>query len=99
MAHDRLRLRLVDDAAPEKVAVVGAERVDPVAVRVEGEREVLILLNPEVAVEAALQLGRLLLELFGESRILPDLPCEPGSAHFGVVGVALQLTGCTGKAR
>ena len=39
------------------------ERVDLLAVGVEREREVLAVLDPEVAVEAALQVGGLLLEL------------------------------------
>ena len=55
MARDGLRLRLVDDAAPEQVAVVRRERVDLVALGVEREREVPAVGHPEVAVEAALR--------------------------------------------
>ena len=29
----------------------------------------------------------------GEGGVVPDLACEPGAAHLGVVGVALQLAG------
>ena len=46
-------LRLVDDAAPEQVAVVRGQGVDLLALVVHGEREVLAVLDPEVAVEAA----------------------------------------------
>ena len=88
-----LGLRLVDDAAPEQVAVVGGEGVDLAAVGLEGEREVLPVRDPEVAVEAALEVRRLLLELVGERRVVPDLARQPGAAHLGVVGVALQLAG------
>jgi len=93
VARERLRLRLVDDAAPEQVADVRAQRVDLVAVRVQRECEVAVGLDPEVAVEAALEVGRLLLELVGELRIVPDLAREPGAASLRVVGVALQLAG------
>ena len=90
---DRLRLRLVDDAAPEQVAVVRGERVDLLSVRVEREGEVLAVLDPEVAVEAPLQVCRLVFELVRERRVLPDLAGEPGAAHLRVVRVALQLAG------
>ena len=75
------------------MAVVRGERVDLLALGVEREREVLALLDPEVAVEAALEVGRLPLEPLGERRVLPDLAGQPGAAHLGVVGVALQFAG------
>ena len=75
---DGLRLRLVDDAAPEQVAVVRGQRVDLLALGVEREREVLAVLDPEVAVEAALEVGRLLLELVGEVRVVPDARAPAG---------------------
>ena len=89
----RLGLVLVDDAAPQQVADVRSERVDLGAVGVEGEREVLAVFDPEVAVEAALQVGGLLFEPLGVGRVLPDLARQAGAAHLGVVGVALQLAG------
>ena len=90
---DGLRLGRVDDAAPQEVADVRGERVDLGAVRVEGEREVLPLGDPEVAVEAALEVGRLGLELVGVGRVLPDEPGEARAAHLRVVRVALELAG------
>ncbi len=75
------------------MAVIRAQRIHLIAVGVQREREVLVLDDPEVAVEAALEVGRLLLELVGERRILPDLVCEAGAAQLRVVGVALQLAG------
>ena len=62
-------------------------------VGVEREGEVLAVLDPEVAVEAALEVGGLLLQPVGEARVLPDEPRQPGAAHLRVVGVALQLAG------
>ena len=99
MACDRFRLRLVDDAAPQQVAVVRGQRVDLAAVGVEREREVLAVLDPEVAVEAALEVGRLALEPVGERRVLPDLAGEARAADLRVVGVALQLAGRPGEPR
>ena len=64
------RLRLVDDAAPEQVADVRGERIDLVAILVQRQREVLTVLDPEVAVEATLQICRLPFELVGERRVL-----------------------------
>ncbi len=86
-------LDFVHDPAPEEMAVVRREGVDLRAVRSEGEGEVAPVGDPEVAVEAALELGRLLLELVGDHRVLPDLAREARAAHLGVVGVALQLAG------
>src|SRR5262245_31906655 len=91
MPDDRLRLRLVDDPAPEQMAVVRRERVDLLAVEVQGEREVLVVLDPEVAVEATLEIGGLPLKLVGELRIVPDAPRKPSRTHLRVVRVALEL--------
>ena len=93
VAHDGLGLRLVDDAAPEEVAVVRRERVDLAAVGVEGDREVLAVVHPEVAVEASLEVGGFLLEPVGEGWIVPDEAGQARAAHLGVVGVALELAG------
>ena len=84
----------VDDAAPQQVADVRGERVDLAAVGVEGERE--------VARRSASQKSRLKRRLrsaacgfepLGVRRVLPDEAGEPGAAHLGVVGVALELAG------
>ena len=91
LCRDRLGFGLVDDAAPEQVAVVRGQRVDLVALRVEREGEVLAVRDPEVAVEAALEVGGLLLEPVGERRVLPDEARQAGAAHLRVVGVALEL--------
>jgi hypothetical protein len=81
------------------VAVVGGEGVDLAPVRVAGEGIVASLLDPEVAVETALEVGGLLLELVGERGVLPEKPRQAGAPHFGVVGVALQLAGGAREAR
>ena len=77
-----LRLRLVDDAAPEEVPDVRCERVDLRTVRVKCEREELTVLDPEVPVEPFFQIGRLLLQLIGERRITPDRTREAGGTIF-----------------
>src|SRR5262249_50992815 len=99
MVCDRLRLRLVDDAAPEQVADVRAEHVDLLSLAVESQSEVLAVRDPEIPVEAALEVGRLLLELGGELRVLPDLPGKPRSADLGVVRVPLELARRTREPR
>src|SRR5262249_49869501 len=71
--------------------VVRGERVDLLALDVECEPEVLVVLSPEVAVEAALEVGRLPLELVRVLRVVPDLAREPRAAHLRVVRVALEL--------
>ena len=53
--------------------VVRGERVDLPPVLVECEREVLAVLDPVVAVEAALEVGGVPLEPVGELGVLPDL--------------------------
>ena len=57
VADDRLRLRGVDDAAPQEEPVVRRERIDLAAVGVEGDREVPAIGQPEVAVEAPLEVA------------------------------------------
>src|SRR5512133_3448080 len=93
MSGNCLGLLLVDDAAPEQVTDVRGQRVDPLALLVERERVVLAVVDPVVAVEPSLEIGRLPLELVGELRVLPDLPSEPGAAHLRVVRIPLELTG------
>src|SRR5436190_18622860 len=97
--RDRLRLRLLDDAAPEQVSVVRGERIDPAAVLIEREREVFAVLDPEIAVESPLEIGGLLLEPVGEGLVLPHPASEPRAADLRVVRVALKLAGRTGEAR
>src|SRR5262249_3974721 len=82
---------LVDDPAPQQMAVVRRERVDLVAFGVEREREVLVVLDPVVAVEAPLEIRGLLLEAVGELVVLPDLAREAGGPHLPVVRISLQL--------
>ncbi len=75
------------------MAVVGGEDVDLLTLGVEGEGEVPAVRDPEVAVEAPLQVGRLALQPVGERRVLPDEPGEARAAHLRVVRVPLQLAG------
>src|SRR5262249_48058328 len=82
LARDRFRLRLVDDPAPEEVADVRRERVDLAPVLIECKREVVAVLDPEVAVEAPFQVGGLLLESIRELRVLPDMPRQARAAHL-----------------
>ena len=58
---------------------------------IEREREVPSVRDPEVAVEAALEFGRFLLEAVGERRVVPDQSREAGASDLRVVGVALEL--------
>ena len=81
------------------MAVVRGQRIDLLALVVEAQREVLAVLDPEVAVETPLEVGRLPLQLVGERRILPDVARQAGAAHLRVVGVALELAGRTREAR
>ena len=98
-ARRALRLRLVDDPAPEQVPVVRGERVDLAAVGVEREREVLAVLDPEVAVEAPLEVGG----LASRARRRTPRPSrsrgEARAADLGVVGVALELARRAREAR
>ncbi len=57
MAHNSLRLVLLDDATPEQVPNVGGQRIHLAPVAIDGERETLTVFEPEVPVEPALQFG------------------------------------------
>src|SRR5438874_7711761 len=81
------------------MAVVRRQRVHLRSLLIEREREVLAVVDPEVAVEAVLQIDRVTLELFGELVVVPDQPCETRTAHLGVVRVPLKLAGRAGKPR
>ena len=54
---DRLRLGLVDDAAPEQEAIVRCQRVHLRTVGIEREREVAAIGQPEIVVESTLEVG------------------------------------------
>ncbi len=81
------------------MAVIGREGVDPAAVGVDRDSEVLTVLDPEITVEPAFQVGGFLLEPVRKGRILPDQPCQPGASHLGVIRVALELASRTREAR
>jgi hypothetical protein len=98
IGDDGLRLGLVDDAAPQEMAVVRRERVDLVPLGVEREREVPFVRDPEVTVEPPLEVRRLFLEAIGVRRVVPDEPREAGTSYLRVVGVALQFAGGPGEA-
>src|SRR5436190_17660387 len=68
-------------------------------VGVEGERVVLAVLDPEVAVETPLQVARLPLELVGERLVAPHLAREPRPTSLRVVRVPLQLARGAREAR
>ena len=81
-----------DDPAPQEMADVRRERVDPVLLAVERERvEAAALLAPERLVEALAQLGRLALEPVGQVAVAPDLARQLGHPQLRVVDVALHL--------
>ncbi len=73
------------------MAVVRSQRVDLRTIGVERQREVVPVLNPEVAVEAALEIRGLLFQLLRERWVFPDLAGEAGTPNLRVVGVALEL--------
>src|SRR5436190_7588038 len=75
------------------MAVVRGEAVHLVALRVEREREVTAVLDPEVAVEAAFQSSGLALEAVRELGVLPGDASQPSPADLGVVRVTLELAG------
>src|SRR5262250_1589101 len=81
------------------MADVRRERIDLLLVSVEREGEEPALGDPEVLVEAALQVRGLLLETRREIGILPDLARQAGAAHLGVVDVALDLAAGARKRR
>src|SRR5256884_4533091 len=55
VAHNSLRLVLLDDATPEQVPNVGGQRIHLAPVAIDGEREKLTVFEPEVPVEPVLQ--------------------------------------------
>ena len=94
-ARDRIDALRRDDPAPEQMADVRAERVDALLLAVERKRVVAAaVLDPELLVEAALQLGRLRLEPDGERIVPPDGARELGRPQLRVVDVALHLDRC-----
>src|SRR5687768_8278595 len=66
--------------------------IDFLPVGIESEREVLAILNPEVSVEASLQICRIAFKLVGKDRILPDEASQARAPKLGVVCVTLELT-------
>src|SRR5262245_7755786 len=70
----------LDDAAPQKVTDVGSERVDLALAPIETEREKSALGQPEILVEAALELRCLALQLLCPGGVVPDLASEPSRA-------------------
>src|SRR5512133_4233391 len=83
-----------DDAAPEQVADVRAERVDLLLVAVEREHvEAAPLLVPERLVEARAELVRLTVQAFPELTLPPALTGKLGQAALRFVDVALNLDG------
>ena len=51
------------------------------------------ILDPEVLVEATLELCCVALEVVGPGVVVPELARQAGSPHLGVVDVALELAG------
>src|SRR5204862_1981201 len=93
-AHDRVDALARDDAAPEQLADVRAERVDLLLLPVERERVVpAATVHPEARVEGAAQLLGVVLEPVREGSIAPHLPGHLGRSAFGVVDVTLYLAG------
>src|SRR5260221_6272630 len=93
MAHTGLGLVLVGDAAPQQVADVRGERIHLPLVPVESEGEELAVRYPEVAVEAAMQLCGLPLQLRRQGGVIPKRAREARTAQLGVVDIALDLAG------
>ena len=90
--HDRVDALVGDDAAPQEVPDVRAERVDLLLAAVERERVVAApLLAPERLVELALQLVGLGVETRPELAVAPHFTGELRGPAFRVVDVALNL--------
>jgi len=94
-------LIVIHDAAPQQLADVGAQAVHLAFGTVEGNGEELSVRNPVVLVEAAFELCCFLLQLYGQRLVFPDLARQTSTAHFSIVGVALDFTsgarrGCQG---
>src|SRR5438093_2023023 len=73
------------------MADVGGKRVYLPAIFVKSQCEVLTVLDPEISVEPALQIGCFSFKSIPEIVVFPNFARQPGAAHFGVVGVSLQL--------
>ena len=92
LVDDRVDAFRRDDAAPEQMADVRAERVDLPLVAVERQRVVAAaLLDPEGLVEAVTQLGCLALEAIGELAVTPYVTRDIDEPSFRVVHVTLHL--------
>jgi hypothetical protein len=92
LLDDEIGLVLVHDATPQQVADVRGQAVHGPLVAVQRQRKVLPVGEPEVGVEAPLELRRFALEPVGQLRVVPDLSRQAGAPHLGVVHVALDLT-------
>src|SRR4029079_8192056 len=89
---DRVHALARNDAAPEEVADVRAERVDLPLLAVEREHVVApAAFGPELLVESAPQFLGVALEPVGERAVAPDLAGHLGRAALGVVDVPLHL--------
>src|SRR5262245_3170199 len=93
MPYAGFYLVIIDDSAPEEVADVGRQRVDPSFLSIEREREILAVWEPEISIESTLELGGLALQPRRQLGILPNLARQARAAHFRVIHVALNLAG------
>src|SRR5215467_1477619 len=86
-------LVIIDDAAPQQLADVGAKAVHLPLGAVESNGEEFPVRNPVVLVEPTFEISSLLFQLGGQRLILPYRARQAGAAQFSVVGVALDFTG------
>src|SRR5207245_8991015 len=90
--HDRVYPFRRDDAAPQQVPDVRAERIDAPLLAVERKRVVAAaLVAPERLVEPALELVRLGVEPVSELAVTPHLACQVRDPPLRVVDVPLNL--------
>src|SRR5215831_982851 len=75
------------------MADVRRQRVDLALLPVQPEGEEPALPDPEIPVEAALQISGLGFQLLGPGGGAPHLAGETGGSHLGVVDIPLQLAG------
>jgi hypothetical protein len=61
------------------------------AIGIQGDGEVLAVLDPEVAVAPPLEVGGLALEGVGEGGVAPDQAGQAGAAQLGVIGVLATI--------
>ena len=73
------------------MADIRGQGVDFAAIGIQGEGVVLTVLDPEVAIEAPPEIGRLPFQCVGERFVPPDCAGETRRANLRVVGVALEL--------